>query len=75
MTDDPAARIGALEEILTEKGIIDAETVERIISYFETRVGPMVGARVVARAWVDPAFATAARQRDAGDRRAGIGGL
>ena len=56
MTDDPAARIGALEEILTEKGIIDAKSVERIISYFETRVGPMVGARVVARAWVDPAF-------------------
>ena len=56
MTDTPAARIDALEEMLTEKGIIDAETVERIISYFETQVGPMVGARVVARSWVDPAF-------------------
>ena len=56
MTDDPAARIGALEEILTEKGMIDDESVERIISYFEARVGPMVGARVVARAWVDPPF-------------------
>ena len=45
MTNDPAARIGALEEMLTKKGIIDAETVERILSYFETQVGPMIGAR------------------------------
>ena len=34
MTNDPAVRIGALEEMLTKKGIIDAETVERILSYF-----------------------------------------
>ena len=76
MTDDPAARIGALEEILTEKGVIDAKTVERIISYFETQVGPMVGARVVARAWVDPAFRE--RLRADGTRaiaELGIGGL
>ena len=76
MTDDPAARIGALEEILTEKGIIDEKTVESIISYFETQVGPMVGARVVARAWVDPAF----RERLLADgtraiAELGIGGL
>ena len=76
MTDSPAARIDALEEMLTEKGIIDAETVDRIISYFETQVGPMVGARVVARSWVDPAF----RERlhtDATKAMAelGIGGL
>ena len=56
MTDDPAARIAALEAILTEQGLIDPDTIERIISFFETRVGPMIGARVVARAWVDPAF-------------------
>ena len=76
MTDDPAARIGALEEMLTEKGIIDAETVERIILYFETQVGPMVGARVVARAWVDPAFRE--RLRANGTKaiaELGIGGL
>jgi len=76
MTEDPAARIGALEAILTEKGIIDSETVERIISYFETRVGPMTGARVVARAWVDAAF----RERLLADAtraiaELGIGGL
>lgn len=56
MTEDPAARIGALEEILTARGVVDAETVERIISYYETQVGPMNGARAVARSWVDPAF-------------------
>ena len=56
MTENPAARIGALEEILTARGVVDAETVERIISYYETQVGPMNGARAVARSWVDPAF-------------------
>ena len=56
MTEDPAARIGALEEILTARGVVNAETVERIISYYETQVGPMNGARAVARSWVDPAF-------------------
>jgi len=76
MIDDPAARISALEAILTERGIIDPETVERIISYFETRVGPMTGARVVARAWVDAAF----RERLRADAtraiaELGIGGL
>ena len=56
MTEDPAARIGALEELLTARGVVNAETVERIISYYETQVGPMNGARAVARSWVDPAF-------------------
>ena len=56
MTENPAARIAALEEILTERGVVDAETVERIISYYETQVGPMNGARAVVRSWVDPAF-------------------
>ena len=56
MTENPAARIAALEEVLTERGVVDAETVERIISYYETQVGPMNGARAVVRSWVDPAF-------------------
>ena len=42
--------------MLTARGVVDAETVERIISYYETQVGPMNGARAVARSWVDPAF-------------------
>ena len=76
MTEILAARIGALEEMLTEKGVVDAETIERIISYFETDVGPMGGARVVARSWVDPAF----RERLHADAtkaiaELGIGGL
>ena len=56
MTENPAARMGALEEMLTERVVVDAETVERIASYYETQVGPMVGAGVVARSSVDPAF-------------------
>lgn len=49
-------RVRALETILTEKGYLDPAAVDQIVEHFETRVGPHVGARVVARAWVDPQF-------------------
>jgi len=49
-------RVRALETILTEKGYVDPAVLDQIVEHFETRVGPHVGARVVARAWVDPAF-------------------
>ena len=78
MTNDTAAPIGALETYPDlRRASSTPKSVERMISYFETRVGPMVGARVVARAWVDLGVSrTAARQRDAGDRRVlGIGGI
>jgi hypothetical protein len=68
MIDDPAARISALEEILTEKGIIDADRRAHHL-YFETRVGPMVGASSRVRGSARR-LRTAARKRDAGDRRA-----
>ena len=55
-TDDPAVRIAALESILVEKRVLDPIAVDRVIEYFETNVGPLNGARVVARAWVDPAY-------------------
>lgn len=53
---DLAVRVEALEALLTEKGIIDTATVDRLIAYYETSVGPLNGARVVARAWVDEAY-------------------
>lgn len=54
---DPfAARVRALETILTEKGLIDPAAVDAIIDTYEHKVGPRNGARVVARAWVDPEF-------------------
>jgi nitrile hydratase len=54
--DDPAARIAALEAILVEKHLVDPAAVDRIIDQFETAVGPMLGARVIARAWTDAAY-------------------
>ena len=52
-----ALRVRALESILTEKGYIDPAAVEAIIETYETKIGPRNGARVVAKAWVDPAYA------------------
>jgi nitrile hydratase len=49
-------RVRALETVLTEKGYVDPAALDRIIEAYETRIGPHIGARVVARAWVDPAF-------------------
>jgi len=55
---DPfAARVKALETILTEKGLIDPAAIDAIVETYETMVGPRNGARVVARAWTDPAYA------------------
>ena len=49
-------RVRALETILTEKGYVDPAALDLIIEAYETRIGPRNGARVVAKAWVDPAF-------------------
>ena len=51
-----AARVKALEAILTEKRLVDPAALDVLIDAYETKVGPRNGARVVARAWVDPAF-------------------
>jgi nitrile hydratase subunit alpha len=51
-----AARVRALESLLIEKGIITGETVDKVIEFFEKDMGPFNGAKIVAKAWVDPAF-------------------
>ncbi|HYR96887.1 MAG TPA: nitrile hydratase subunit alpha [Candidatus Binatus sp.] len=51
-----ALRAEALESLLREKGLIESEAVDAIIRHFEEDVGPMNGARVVARAWADPGY-------------------
>lgn len=51
-----AARAKALEALLIKKGIITDKTVDQVLEFFETRMGPFNGAKIVARAWVDPAF-------------------
>lgn len=50
-------RVRALESILVEKGYVDPAAVDAIIQTYETEIGPHRGARVVAKAWSDPAFA------------------
>ena len=49
-------RVRALESILTEKGYVDPPALDAIIEAYETKIGPHNGARVVAKAWSDPAF-------------------
>jgi nitrile hydratase len=49
-------RVRALETILVDKGYVDPSALDRIVEAFETRIGPHLGARIVARAWADPEF-------------------
>ncbi len=51
------ARVRALETILVAKGLVDPAALDAIIDTYETKIGPRNGARVVAKAWADPAYA------------------
>jgi nitrile hydratase len=53
---DMDLRVRALESILTEKGYVDPKALDILIETYETKVGPHNGARVVAKAWSDPAY-------------------
>ena len=53
---DLALRVKALESLLVEKGLVDRAALDAIVDTYETKIGPRNGARVVARAWVDPAY-------------------
>jgi nitrile hydratase len=53
---DLTLRVKALESLLVDKGLVDRVALDRIVDAFETKIGPRNGARVVARAWIDPAF-------------------
>ena len=54
--DTDTARVRALEQLLVAKGYVDPAALDRIVETYAHEVGPQNGARVVARAWVDPAF-------------------
>jgi nitrile hydratase len=62
VTNDPeqeryvALRTKALESLLIERGLLTAEAIDTRISQYEQDIGPLNGARIVARAWVDPAY-------------------
>jgi len=49
-------RVRALESLLVDKGLVDPAALDALIETYETKVGPRNGARIVARAWVDPAY-------------------
>ena len=53
---DTQLRVRALETILSEKGYVDPAALDAIVEAYETKIGPHIGARVVAKAWLDPEF-------------------
>jgi nitrile hydratase len=53
---DLTLRVKALESLLTEKGLVDPAALDALIDKYQHKVGPRNGARVVARAWTDPAY-------------------
>jgi len=53
---DPTLRVKALESLLVEKGLVDPAALDALVDAYEHKLGPRNGARVIARAWVDPAY-------------------
>ena len=53
---EAAIRVRALEAILTEKGLIDPKGLDALVDTYEHKIGPRNGAKVVAKAWVDPEY-------------------
>ncbi len=53
---DTELRVRSLESLLAEKGLVDSAALNAIVDTYENKVGPRNGARVVAKAWTDPAF-------------------
>jgi nitrile hydratase len=66
-----ASRVRAIETILVDKGYVDPAAIDVIVETYETKIGPRNGARVVARAWSDPAY----RERLMRDATSAIGEL
>lgn len=55
---DPVLRVKTLESLLVEKGLVDRAALDALVDAYEHKIGPRNGARVVARAWVDPGYKT-----------------
>ena len=68
---DPALRVKSLESLLVEKGLVDRAALDTLIDSYEHKIGPRNGARVVARAWANPAY----KQRLLADADAAIAEL
>jgi nitrile hydratase subunit alpha len=52
----PALRVKALESLLIEKGLVSSDTIDAVVRAYEQDIGPLNGAKVVARAWLDPEY-------------------
>jgi nitrile hydratase len=73
---DVALRVKALESLLTEKGLVDPAALDAIVEAYEKKIGPRNGARVVAKAWTDPAYkARLLKDATAAIAELGYGGL
>ena len=55
---DLALRVAALESLLVEKGLVDPAALDALVDTYEHKIGPRNGAKVVARAWLDPGYKT-----------------
>src|SRR5579864_3711422 len=53
---DPALRVKSLESLLVEKGLVDPAALDALVDTYEHRIGPRNGAKVIARAWIDPKY-------------------
>jgi len=71
---DPTLRVKALESLLVEKGLVDRAALDALVDTYEHKIGPRNGGRVVARAWVEPAY-KARLLADANDAMADFGYL
>ena len=56
LPSDPELRVKAVETLLLNKGLIDSKTLDELIDTYENGIGPKNGAKVVAKAWVDPEY-------------------
>lgn len=56
LPSDPALRVKSLESLLVDKGLLDPTAIDAFIDLFQNKIGPQIGASVVARAWTDPDF-------------------
>ena len=73
---EPALRVKALESLLVEKGLVDRAALDALVDAYENKIGPRNGARVVARAWSDPAYKQRLlRDADSAITEMGYGGL
>lgn len=68
---DMTLRVKSLESLMVEKGLVDRAALDALVDTYEHKLGPRNGARVVARAWVDPAY----KQRLLADADAAIAEL